>query len=236
MLTADTDGGIEDENGIPDGVTYSYQWVASDGGTDTEISGATDAAYTRTSSEVSQRIKVRVSFTDGGGFVETLTRAATDAVVAANATRGLLWLSTLEAQTVVPGTTGYVTGAIGTLGATAFTAGSRTYEVTALTETFQAVSLRIDPMPGPEEMRLWVLDAGGDELALSEAVASGTGSLQWPSSDVSWSNGDTVALALKERVNVPVFGQLTIHPFAQTTVGEALPGLSRQLRYPRAAT
>ena len=168
--------------------------------------------------------------------METLTSAATDAVVAANATRGLLWLSTLEAQTVVPGTTGYVTGAIGTLGATAFTAGSRTYEVTALTETFQAVSLRIDPMPGPEEMRLWVLDADGDELALSEAVASGTGSLQLPSSDVSWSNGDTVALALKERVNVPVFGQLTIHPFAQTTVGEALPGLSRQLRYPRAAT
>ena len=40
---------------------------------------------------------------------------------------------------------------------------------------FQAVSLRFDSAPGPEEVRLWVLDADGDELALSDAVASGIG-------------------------------------------------------------
>ena len=222
-LTADTTGGIEDENGIPDGVTYSYQWVASDGGTDTDISGATGQTYTLTASEVNQRIKVRVSFVDDGGFEEALTSAATGAVVAVNATRGLLWLSRLEAQTLAPGTTGYVAGATGSLGATAFTAGSLTYQVTALTETFQAVSLRFDPVPGPEEIRLWVLAAGGEELALSEAVLGGTGSFQWPSTDVSWSDGEKATLALKERVNVPVFGEMQISlPSAQPTVGEAL--------------
>ena len=222
-LTADIAGGIEDENGIPDGVTYSYQWVASDGGTDTDISGATGQTYTLTSSEVGQRIKVRVSFVDGGLFEEALTSAATGAVVARRATRGLLWLSTLKAQEIVQGTTGYVAGAIGTINATAFTAGSLTYQVTALQETFQAVSLRVEPVPGPEEIRLWVLDAGGEELALSEAVLGETGNFQWPSTDVSWSDGEKVTLALKERVNVPVFGEMQISlPSAQPTVGEAL--------------
>ena len=44
-LTADTAGGIEDENGIPEDVTYSYQWVSSDGATDTDIEGATGPTY-----------------------------------------------------------------------------------------------------------------------------------------------------------------------------------------------
>ena len=73
-LTANTSG-IADEDGL-DNVSFSYQWIADD----TDISGATNASYTLTSSEEGKAIKVRVSFTDDAGNDETLTSAATDAV------------------------------------------------------------------------------------------------------------------------------------------------------------
>ena len=75
-LTADTSG-ITDEDGL-DNVSYSYQWIA-DG---TDIEGATGSSYTPTSSEQGQTIQVRVDFTDDANSAETLTSAATVAVVA----------------------------------------------------------------------------------------------------------------------------------------------------------
>ena len=80
-LTADTTG-IADADGLVN-ATYSYQWVANDGTTDTDISGETDATYTLVADDEGQTIKVEVSFTDDAGNDETLTSAATDAVVAA---------------------------------------------------------------------------------------------------------------------------------------------------------
>ena len=79
-LTADT-AGIEDGNGL-EKVRLYFQWVANDGATDADIPGATDATYTLTSSDVGKTIKVTVSFTDRGGFEETLTSAATGTVAA----------------------------------------------------------------------------------------------------------------------------------------------------------
>ena len=43
-LTADTSA-IADEDGLED-VSYEYQWIRSDNGTDTDIAGATDSTYT----------------------------------------------------------------------------------------------------------------------------------------------------------------------------------------------
>ena len=79
-LTADTSG-IADADGLTN-VSYSYQWIASDGAADADISGATDATYTLTFAEAEKTIKVRVSFTDDAGNAESLTSAATDAVAA----------------------------------------------------------------------------------------------------------------------------------------------------------
>ena len=78
-LTADTSG-IEDADGL-DNATFSYQWVATDGGTDLDIQGATEATYTLIPIDAALRFKVRVSFTDDGGNEETLTSEVT-AVVA----------------------------------------------------------------------------------------------------------------------------------------------------------
>ena len=79
-LTADTSG-IADADGLTN-VTYSYQWIGSDGSADTDITGATGSSYTLVDADEGQTIKVKVTFTDDAGNGESLTSAAT-AVVAA---------------------------------------------------------------------------------------------------------------------------------------------------------
>ena len=74
-LTADTSG-IADADGLS-GATFSYQWLSS---RDTEIQGATGAAYILVPGDAGKTIKVRVSFTDDADNQEMLTSAATGAV------------------------------------------------------------------------------------------------------------------------------------------------------------
>ena len=78
-LTADTSR-IEDDDGLDD-VTYSYQWIRVDRGTDTDIPDATGVTYTLVADDEGKTVKVQVSFTDDAGNEETLTSDATDAVV-----------------------------------------------------------------------------------------------------------------------------------------------------------
>ena len=78
-LTVDTTG-IADANGLT-GVSYSYQWISSDGTTDTDISGETASTYKVQTSDEGTFIKVRVTFTDDANNQESLTSAATAKVV-----------------------------------------------------------------------------------------------------------------------------------------------------------
>ena len=67
----------------PDGLgsaTFAYQWLAHDGTSDTPLAGATAATYTVAATDVGKNLKVRVTFTDDGGAVETLHSAATATV------------------------------------------------------------------------------------------------------------------------------------------------------------
>ena len=79
-LTADGSG-IDDEDGLY-WAKFDYQWVANDGTTDTDIQNATASTYTLADTDEDKTIKVRVSFTDDGGYEESLTSAATNAVEA----------------------------------------------------------------------------------------------------------------------------------------------------------
>ena len=79
-LTADTSG-IDDQDDL-ENAAFSYQWVKSNGLRETDIEGTTDSAYTLVAADLGKAIKVRVSFTDGGGHEEKLTSAATAVVVA----------------------------------------------------------------------------------------------------------------------------------------------------------
>ena len=78
ILRADTTE-IEDGNGL-DRVQFRFQWAANDGSADTDIAGATDSTYTLAASDEGKTIKVRVAFTDRGGYVESLISDATETV------------------------------------------------------------------------------------------------------------------------------------------------------------
>ena len=80
-LSADTSG-ISDRNGLSN-PRYTYQWVHSVDGTDTDISGATGSSYAVASSDAGRAFKVKATFTDDDGYSETLTSAATDVVLVA---------------------------------------------------------------------------------------------------------------------------------------------------------
>ena len=77
-LTADTTD-ITDENGLAR-VEFRFQWVSNDGSADTDIVGATDSTYTLTANGEGKTVNVRVSFTDRGGYAESLTSAGTEPV------------------------------------------------------------------------------------------------------------------------------------------------------------
>ena len=80
-LTAVTTA-IMDANGLTT-VSYTFQWIQVDGGTETNISGATASTYTLMAADEGKTIKVKVSFTDDANNAETLTSVATAAVSAA---------------------------------------------------------------------------------------------------------------------------------------------------------
>ena len=79
-LTVDTSA-IADADGM-DNVTFSYQWVVTDGGAELDIPGATGASYTLKDNDAGLRFMVRVSFRDDAGNEETRTSADTGAVQA----------------------------------------------------------------------------------------------------------------------------------------------------------
>ena len=81
-LTADTSG-IGDADGLTN-VSYSYQWVANDGTSDSDIADATSSSYTLVAADAGKTIKAKVAFTDDNGNDESLTSTATTAVITAN--------------------------------------------------------------------------------------------------------------------------------------------------------
>ena len=80
-LTADTSA-INDGDGLDD-ISYSYQWIRSDNGADSDIAGATDSTYTLVLADQGKTIKVKVTLTDDRDNEETLTSVATVTVAAA---------------------------------------------------------------------------------------------------------------------------------------------------------
>ena len=70
---------ITDTNGL-DNAAYTYQWIRSDGSTDTDIPEATGTTYLVTANDVGKTIRVKVSFTDDAENQESLTSEATETV------------------------------------------------------------------------------------------------------------------------------------------------------------
>ena len=103
LLTADISN-IGDADGIAD-ADFEYQWIANDGTTDSDISGATGETYRPLLAHLDQTIKVRVTFDDDDDNAESLTSAPTAAVTASTYGQ-VIWAATLtvEEETVAAGT------------------------------------------------------------------------------------------------------------------------------------
>ena len=86
-LTVDTSG-IADMNGMVN-ATLSYQWVSSDGATDTDIAEATTSRYVLTDGDQGRVIKVQVTFTDDAGHAESRTSDTTLTVAPASTVPGI---------------------------------------------------------------------------------------------------------------------------------------------------
>ena len=80
MLTASTSD-ISDSDGL-DNANFTYQWISNDGTEDSDIQDATGSTYIVGADDEGRTIKVRVSFADDRGSLETLTSTATAAVTA----------------------------------------------------------------------------------------------------------------------------------------------------------
>ena len=78
-LTA-TKGTIADSNGLHttwfSNATTTLQWIRVDGGSDSDISSATDLTYTLVTADEGKQVKVKVDFTDDDGHDESLTSDA----------------------------------------------------------------------------------------------------------------------------------------------------------------
>ena len=79
-LTASTSA-IADADGLSRAV-FAYRWATSDGGSHTDIQGATGSAYTLVAADEARTVTVTVSFTDDAGNPESLPSDPTGEVAA----------------------------------------------------------------------------------------------------------------------------------------------------------
>ena len=81
-LTAST-ADVADPDGLPDPFEPTWQWYRTQaGGAEAEISGAASATYTVVEADLDAALTAKASWTDLGGFANTLASAATSAVTA----------------------------------------------------------------------------------------------------------------------------------------------------------
>ena len=188
-LTADTSG-IADADGL-ENATFSYQWIADDGTSDTEITDATAQTYTPSDADAGKSIKVRVSFVDDAGNGETLTGAATDTIVTWSAT-----LTVGEETSVIPKTSGYSAwGMGGTLSTETFTRGGRTYRVKVIAHQSDGLVLVVDRKLRAD-FTLGIGDAQYERRDGSRPSTMFTDAYWWEARDVNWSAGDAVEVSL----------------------------------------
>jgi serralysin len=85
----------------PDGLgAFTYQWQRGNGTTFTNIAGATTASYRLVQADADQLVRVLVSYSDGGGTLETVASTATSQVVDVLATTTLLPLAANTARII----------------------------------------------------------------------------------------------------------------------------------------
>ena len=194
---------IEDADGLT-GATFSYQWVSSDGITDTDIREATSATYTLVVDDIGKTITVRVNYTDDRDFDETLTSAPT-AVVEASPNIPATGLPSItgaaEVGETLTVTTSGIQDANGLSGPTfsyQWVSNDGTADMNIEEGTSTSHTLVADDIGKTIKVRVSFTDDGGNEETLTSAPTA----------------------VVEAKLNIPATGLLTIRGKAQ--VGETL--------------
>ena len=196
---------VTDLNGIPDNVSYTYQWYRFaknfGGAIDAEvlIDGATESTYTPTESEQGWKMKVQVGFTDSEGFQESMTSDPTDEAVKTRATE--IWSAKLTPK---PSSSGLSVGFGASYPGSALSDntidyGPKTYRVRDinLTPDTGVLLFQLDRQPTEGETGTWILEVGGTEVSLANSITPPqSGRFAWSGSSLSWSDGDMIDVSL----------------------------------------
>ena len=211
-LHVDTTG-ITDANGLSS-PGFAYQWERVRGGVAAGIAGANASSYQVVTADVGAKLRARVSFTDDGGFLQTLTSpetatvsgfAMTDCELPDLSGRNEVWRAVLT----VGGDDqrhGYHDG-LGALSDTDFNYESKRFGIWQLTEwhAFVQFNIILDLQRRPsdtamERLRLHICD---DALDFKDNTSFGTGdsgftTIQWNHADLTWFPNTRLAVALSE--------------------------------------
>ena len=191
-LTASTEDAV-DPDGLPDPFTPDWQWYRTpDGGSETEITGAASATYTVVEADLGVTLTAKATWTDKGGFTNTLASAPTSAVAAASA---LPTLSVDNAEategspvtftvTLTPAAAAEVTVAVATseaspqsaISGTDFTAASETLTFAAgeTSKTVTVTTTGDELAEGNETFTVTLSSPTNATLSTTAATATGT--------------------------------------------------------------
>ena len=197
---------ITDDNGLGS-PGFSYQWIRTDRAGDSDISGATDPAYTLTWDDAGKTVKVRVHFTDDAGSWETLTSAATKTVKAPAGEIALEGeLTAGRSPDIFPTATGYsIFGALGgAVTPDSFVFEGNTYKVLILSHASEGLWLAMD-RDLPVDFTLRVGDsAHSASLSRTVEVNTATSGFWWPKPQPDWRSDAQVDVSLILHPQIPM--------------------------------
>ena len=229
-LTASATG-VTDGNGVPDDVTYSYQWQRSNDGAEwTNIGEVAGETYVLTADDLGRLIRAQASFRDSDGWEATLESQATADAVTADAAS---WAAVLTAGEE-HGQLGWIgIGArYGSISDNAFSLDGVDYELTYLLHNPILENLILEfalGKAGTEETRKTLtlhLGAGAEEQLLNfKEAAEGTvgryTTVTWTGDDIpTWTNGQVILVQIKAIGQQPATGSPTVT--GELTIGTEL--------------
>ena len=207
VLTANLSN-VTDPDGLVN-VSYSYQWIADDGTTETDIDHATGETYRPITADEDKTVKVRVSFNDDEGNPESLTSAATGSVSPWDKGE-LIWSALLTVGEYDTGAYiifGFNLGLAGSLEPPTFTFASTDITITTLAYTSPGSVLQLNAAIADRQ----ALGSGAFGLYLDEAHWLVTNPAFQPDipiplrlGSLSWTDGQEVEVRLT--VNHPATG------------------------------
>ena len=199
---------IDDFDGF-DSAAFNYHWLANDGNSDTVIEDATDSSYELSDGDIGKTIKVRVSFTDGRNYDESLTSEPTAVVISAEAELPIWWANMQVAE--------ITSVSIGALTADQFSnqGGSVGLQVRQLWYSITERKLRLSFTEADADADDFTLHVGDLTLEFPDG-SSDSPSVSWDDVDVDWEIGETLLVRISDGASPPATDASSSGGTAQT--------------------